>query len=381
MRKKVNGERVISRITLFVSAVLLMVVTFHSCQQEEMILEPEEIGLKSSSISEIVLDYPDEVNAGEDFDITFSATCGRIMMERGYTASVDEYGVIIDKVYSGLTCDTENLMWEAVGEDVYEDCGGATIIENLAEPGTYVYRAKLNFKAVKKSGCPDCGDFVGNLYECFTVTAVAGGGNENEGTFTDERDGKVYKWIKIGDQIWMAENLAYNGPDADGNSIYGIYAYNDNEDNVATYGRLYMWDAAMAACPAGWHLPTDTEWNILINYLAANGYGLEENATYVAKALASTTGWELSPYEGNPGNNPESNNSSGFTAIPGGTRDATGSFWYMGRNATWWTATETSPGSYLATYKEVYFAAPWVYTYAYNFKQNAYGVRCVKDAE
>lgn len=374
MRKKVNGKRVISKITLFVSAVLLMTVTFHSCQQDEMIMEPEEIGLKSSSISEIVLDFPDEVNAGEDFKITFSSSCGRIMIERGFTAEVDEYGEIISKVYTGLTCDMEYLMWESVGEDVFENCGGATITENLSEPGTYVYRAKLNFKAVKNSGCLDCGDFVGNLYECFTVTAVAGGGNENEGTFTDERDGHVYKWIKIGDQIWMAENLAFQ------TEPYS-YAYNNNEENVATYGRLYIWDAAMAACPAGWHLPTNDEWNILINYLADNGYGLEENATYVAKALASTTGWETSLYPGNPGYEPEKNNSSGFTAIPGGTRDATGSFWYMGKCATWWTATESSPGSNLATYREVYFSTPWVDIYAYNYKQNAYSVRCVKDAE
>lgn len=374
MRKKVNRKRVVSKITLFVSAVLLMVVTFHSCQQDEMILESEEIGLKSSTVSEIVLDFPgDEVNAGEDFYITFSSSCGRIMIERGFTAEVDEYGEIINKMYTGLTCDTENLFWEAVGEDVFESCQGATITENLTDPGIYVYRAKLNFKAVKNSGCQDCGDFVGNQFECFTVTVAAGGGNENEGTFTDARDDKIYKWIKIGNQIWMAENLAFL-PES------GSYAYANNEDNVATYGRLYSWDAAMASCPAGWHLPTNNEWDILINYLAANEYGLEENATWVAKALASTTGWETSEYSGNPGYEPELNNSSGFTAIPGGTRDHY-AFWYMGRSACFWTATESSSGSLLATYREVNFSTPWVSTYPYNYKLNAYSVRCVKDAE
>lgn len=114
----------ISKISLFVSAAVLMVVTFHSCQQDELILESEEMGLKSSLISEIVLNYPDEVNAGEDFDITFSATCGRIMIERGFIAEFDEYGTLINKVYAGLNCDSENLVWEAVGEDLFEDCGG-----------------------------------------------------------------------------------------------------------------------------------------------------------------------------------------------------------------------------------------------------------------
>jgi uncharacterized protein (TIGR02145 family) len=378
MRKKVNGKRVGSKITLFVSAVFLLAVSFYSCQKDEMILGSENIELKSSATSEIYLDFPDVVAVGEDFDITFSSSCGRIMIERGYIAELDEYGEIINKVYTGLDCATENLMWEAVGDDEFESCEVATITENLEEPGTYVYRAKLNFKAVKNSGCPDCGDFVGNLYECFMITVMKGSTYE---TFTDPRDQKVYKIITIGTQTWMAENLAYNGPDAEGNQISGIYAYNNDESHVPVYGRLYNWNAAMAACPAGWHLPTDNEWNILINYLADNGYGLEENATYVAKALASTTGWMTSIYPGNPGYEPESNNSSGFTAMPGGTRDQSGYFWYMGKCADYWTATESSPGSYLATYREVYFSTPYVYTYAYNYKQNAHGVRCIKDAE
>jgi hypothetical protein len=82
----------------------------------------------------LYLDFPDEVNAGEDFDITFSSSCGRIMIERGFIAELDEYGEIINKVYTGLDCATENLMWEPVGEDLFENCEGATITENLKNP-------------------------------------------------------------------------------------------------------------------------------------------------------------------------------------------------------------------------------------------------------
>ena len=76
------------------------------------------------------------------------------------------------------------------------------------------------------------------------------------GTFVDSRDGKTYKTTKIGTQWWMAENLAYNVGD-------GCWAYNNDESNVATYGRLYIWEAAQAACPSGWHLPSENEWKQL----------------------------------------------------------------------------------------------------------------------
>jgi uncharacterized protein (TIGR02145 family) len=376
MRKKVNGKRLISKLTLFVSAVLLMTVTFHSCQQDEIILESEEMGLKSSLISEIVLNYPDEVNVGKDFDITFSSTCGRIMVERGFIGELDENGIPTNKVYTGLTCDMENLMWESVGEDVYEDCGGKTITENLSEPGTYVYRAKLNFKAVKKSGCPDCGDLAGNRVECFMITVI----ESSNDTFTDPRDGMVYKIVTIGTQTWMAENLAYNGKDAGGNILIpGIYAYDNNESYVSAYGRLYKWNAAMASCPAGWHLPTNDEWNTLFNYLAANGHGYEGNGDYIGKALAAPGGWEYSPYPGYPGNDQTNNNSSGFSAIPGGERDPNGYFWYLGRSSIMWSATKSS--DVMGSTKEIAYYYPGVYHNNYIWIENAYSVRCVKDAE
>ena len=78
----------------------------------------------------------------------------------------------------------------------------------------------------------------------------------SQNTFTD-RDGHVYKTVTLGTQTWMAENLQYNGKDSQGNDIPGIYAYGDNEANVATYGRLYTWDAAQAAWPEA-HPPEES---------------------------------------------------------------------------------------------------------------------------
>ncbi|MEN8118913.1 MAG: FISUMP domain-containing protein [Bacteroidota bacterium] len=94
---------------------------------------------------------------------------------------------------------------------------------------------------------------------------------QQTGTLKDERDGKVYKTIKIGQQVWMAENLAHK-PDT-GN----FWAYNNNENNIAIYGYLYDWETAKQIAPPGWHLPTKEEFEILLN-----NYNGENQKTYLA---------------------------------------------------------------------------------------------------
>lgn len=74
--------------------------------------------------------------------------------------------------------------------------------------------------------------------------------------FTDERDGQTYKVIKIGKQVWMAENLNYETKDS--------YCYENAPANCEKYGRLYTWEAALNACPLGWHLPTKEEFETLV---------------------------------------------------------------------------------------------------------------------
>ena len=156
-------------------------------------------------------------------------------------------------------------------------------------------------------------------------------------------DGNTYATVMIGTQCWMNQNLRTTHY-ANGQSIslstsstststaYRYYPDN-NSSNVSTYGYLYNWPAVMhgagssnsnpsgvqGICPNGWHLPSHAEYVQLLNYLGGQTqYQCNGNSANIAKALASTTGWESSSTTCHVGNNPSSNNASGFSAPPAG---------------------------------------------------------------
>src|SRR5690554_6136155 len=143
-------------------------------------------------------------------------------------------------------------------------------------------------------------------------------------TFTDPRDGKVYQTVTIGNQEWMAENLAYEP------SSGNYWAYDNNNSNVETYGYLYDWETACDVCPDGWHLPTDAEWTELTDYLGRNAGG-KLKATGTIEA--GTGLW----YDPNTG----ATNETGFTALPGGYRYYLGTFFSIGSLGYWWSAAES----------------------------------------
>lgn len=180
------------------------------------------------------------------------------------------------------------------------------------------------------------------------------------GTFPD-LDGNRYRSIKIGNQVWMTENLKTtkfrNGesiPNLADNSAWtstlsAAYSdYDNNPNNGIAYGRLYNWYAASDSrniAPAGWHVPTTEEWTQLVDYLIANGYNFDGNMTNnkIAKSLASKNLWKNSGLEGAPGNNPSSNNTTGFNGLPGGLRYHTnGASAAFGEGAYFWTNSQNT---------------------------------------
>jgi uncharacterized protein (TIGR02145 family) len=174
--------------------------------------------------------------------------------------------------------------------------------------------------------------------------------------FTDSRDGKIYKTVKIGTQTWMAENLAYK-------TTSGSWAYDNNESNVAKYGYLYEWETAKNACPIGWHLPSDDEWETLVNYLGGNG-----DAGGKLKE-AGIINWQ-SP-------NKDATNETGFTALPGGNRSySDGAFRGFGTYSIWWSSTESSTKA--AWFRFISHSNNKLIRF-YQNKGDGSSVRCVRD--
>ncbi len=214
-------------------------------------------------------------------------------------------------------------------------------------------------------------------------------------TFTDSRDGNVYKTVTIGNQTWMAQNLAYLpsvvGPGTESYTTPYYYVYDYNGTNVSTakatdhyntYGVLYNWPAALTACPAGWHLPSDAEWTQLENYLADNGHNYDGTTgggrSKIAKSLASASGWNSYSGTGAVGNTdyPAYRNKSGFTALPGGVRHNDGTFHHLGYFGYWWSSTESNTND--AWDRHLYYNDGGVLRY-YSGKENGFSVRCVRD--
>jgi uncharacterized protein (TIGR02145 family) len=145
--------------------------------------------------------------------------------------------------------------------------------------------------------------------------------------FTDSRDGKTYKTIRIGTQTWMAENLNYNAK--------GSKCYDDVFANCEKYGKHYNWNTAMKACPNGWHLPSNAEWDKLYRFADdASGADSPYESPSAGKRLKAKSGWD--DFNGNPGNGLDA---YGFAALPGGSYY--GKFHLAGINGYWWSASES----------------------------------------
>ncbi len=244
--------------------------------------------------------------------------------------------------------------------------------------GLTVYNTDVNALCVYNGSDWDCMD----SQSLFNKTFFCGD------NLKDFRDGKSYATIQIGIQCWMAENMnigtRIDGANTQGdNGTIEKYCYNNEEDSCSVYGGLYQWDEMMqyvasgadvqGICPTGWHLPTDDEWKTMEMQLG------------MSQSEADYTGWRGTDEGGKMKevgtahwNSPNSaaTNSSGFTALPGGSRSSSGSFNSLGHLGHWWSSSELS-GTY-AWYRGLSYAVGQVYR-DYGDKTYGYSVRCLKN--
>jgi uncharacterized protein (TIGR02145 family) len=200
-------------------------------------------------------------------------------------------------------------------------------------------------------------------------------------------DGNVYNTVKIGRQVWMVENLKTTHLD-DGTEITiiiddtewnnlttpGYCWYNNDEATYkSAYGALYNWYAVNTdnLCPTGWHVPSNTEWDILVHTLDRDAYDNRGESTIAGGKLKETglTHWN-SP---NP-----ATNESGFTALPGGRR-GTGLGGFIEINSNGWWHTSTDSDSTHAYSRNIRDWNTNIYKMSGGSKQVGFSVRCIKD--
>ncbi|MBR2090912.1 MAG: hypothetical protein IJ905_11285 [Fibrobacter sp.] len=192
--------------------------------------------------------------------------------------------------------------------------------------------------------------------------------NGNKGTFTDSRDGQTYKVVAFDSLIWMAENLNYK---TENSKCF------DEKADKCKYGRLYFWDEALKACPAGWHLPSKKEFITMLAAVDKNHSEIDtSNVDYF---IMEDVGFDLKSKNGWVTEGGESSNGSdayGFTVLPAGFWNIEFSgFLGQGQETLFWTSTE----------RETNFAHCTNITETSSVKINSCGVevgfsvRCVKD--
>jgi uncharacterized protein (TIGR02145 family)/uncharacterized repeat protein (TIGR02543 family) len=230
------------------------------------------------------------------------------------------------------------------------------------------------------------------LYAKWTQTQTSG----TPGPDVTDADGNVYHSIVIGTQTWTTSNLKttkYNDSTSipwDTNSSTWSNAtspkycwYNNDINNKDNYGALYNWDVVDTSnpkkiAPSGWHVPTDSEWTVMENYLIANGYNWDGTTTgsKIAKSLAAKSDWTASSNAGATGNDLTTNNRSGFSALPGGCRSIDGTFGAISLHGDWWSSTALDATNSWSRY--LYYATDDLTRYSKN-KSWGYSVRLVRD--
>ena len=260
----------------------------------------------------------------------------------------------------------------------------------ICSPRKWVVATELQYDTYKQS-CAEFGQIIhGNInadyaYFCYGKEWKRFYGNENitYGKLLDERDGQIYRTVKIGKQTWMAENLNYADSAQTPSLEESCWCYEYKDDNCVLYGRHYNWYSVFKPdnpldctpypcklkqlttdvqgfCPMGWHLPVQTEWQDLFDEVGGSSVAGER--------LKSVVGWD---------NNGNGTDVYGFSALPAGERDEIMQWGYSGKTALFWSYTDNGEND------------PHFVDFSYDresavlgsYKYSAISIRCIKDED
>ena len=313
----------------------------------------------------------------ETYDI-----CGSLYYETASEFCSDE------QVYPKCNGDTYNVSTEfCVANTKHSKCNGSTYNPSIQ----FCYNNEVLAKCGENEYDPSTQQCKGSI-----VYGTCGGVSYDVSKqICDTRDNQLYKYVVIGQNTWMAQNLNYNYNQGTAKS----YCYNDVASNCKTYGRLYTWPAAMdsvrnscgyatnctarsvppylqGACPDGWRIPNKFDFDELYNDAYEVNYSTGKNI--VATKLKSKSGWN---------DNGNGTDVYGFNALPGGNRSESSSssrkYYNLGSATYFWTASDQYSRVNPSSNKMAYF---WYFSTQSmadtvsnaTFKYDAYSVRCIK---
>ena len=196
------------------------------------------------------------------------------------------------------------------------------------------------------------------ILSIFFLSIFAQEKQSNSNSFVDSRNGKSYKTVRIGKQIWMAENLKFATPT-------GSWCYNDSTINCEKYGTLYDWDGANIACPSGWHLPTVTDFEYLVGI-----WPLPESNEYEVKETTSD------PIGNDAYKHLLPDGDSGLNIILSGWRFSSGYFYGIDNFTGFWSSSTGGFGGAWSLYLESNNKTAEVSSY---YKNIGFSVRCIKN--
>ena len=290
-----------------------------------------------------------------------------VLVGRWVQVAGDDKDVVIDLLRDGTGVVTKGskgvaIMWKTESGRLYITTLGSAQSVSYKQQGSELTFTEDDGKFSKFTKCnKDCKEAIKEYAKAKAAEArVEVKAKAKKDSFTDSRDGKTYKTVKLDNLTWMSQNLNYDAK--------GSKCYDDKPENCKKYGRFYNWETAKSACPSGWRLPSNPEWQTLVDFVS----GEEKIAGEMLKA---SSGWD--DYEEKSGNGVDA---VGFSALPGGYGNSNGDFDFVGKNGSWWSASTTNINDSMAYSRGIRNYDAGVFEYN-DSKTLLISVRCVQPYE